>query len=158
MERTHAQLLTTLTTPERCSRYQMIRLTNLNDDHDCLIKIFEIRISYAIGFIYTSNVLIAALIGIGANERTNFLVVVSSCTILMLMDEISQFLVIYMNVHTVLMNMLKKHCNINELYMNIVYILLIASIFDDSIDYLVFVATMTTIAWKIIKIQISWWF
>ena len=138
----------------------MIILTNLNGDSGCLIKIFEIRTIYAIGFIYTSDVSIASLIGIGANPRQNFLVVVSSCTILILMDDISDFLVIYMNVDTVLVNMLKKHCNINQIYMNIVYILpnAIIYIFDDSIDFLVFVATMMTIAWKIIKIQISWWF
>ena len=138
----------------------MIRITNLNDDCGCLIKTFEIRTIYAIGFIDTSKVLIGTLIGIGANERQNVLVVVSSCTMLILMDEISEFLIIYMNVDTVLMQMLKKHCNINQIYMNIVYILILLSaiIFDNSIDFLVFVATMVTIVWNIIKIQISWWF
>ena len=123
-------------------------MTNLHDDYASLITIVETHTIYAIGFIYISKVSLVILIGISANRRQNFLV--SLCRILM--DEIFEFLVIFMTLDTVLMNILKEHCNIIQVYINILYILAIVILFDDSIDFLVFVATTTIyIAWKIIK-------
>ena len=145
MEQKHVQLLTTLTNPERCRRYQRIILANLNGDYTCLTRIFEIRTIYVIVFSYISKVLCTILIGITANKWQNFFV--SSCIILM--DKILEFLVICMYLDTVLMNMLKEHYNMKILH---IFAIMIIILFDDSIDYLVFVVVMT-ITLEIINIQ-----
>ena len=102
----HVQLLTRWTNPGRCVKYQMVRFTNLNENHARSITIFAIRTIYwSIGLIDISDVRCIILTRIGANEMKQF--VVSSC--MTLMNEIFELLDIRMNFNTVSMS-IRKLC------------------------------------------------
>ena len=129
----------------------MARLTNLNDSCGCLVDIFSIRTIDGSGeFIYTSDILCIIAIGMIANRWENSIVV--SCRILI--DEIFELLLICMNCNTIFTNIPKLYSTIQFKYLNILYILAIIIVFDrNSIGFIVFAATTTTIMWKIILVQ-----
>ena len=109
----HVQLLTTWTIPERCKGCQLSRFTNLDDDYVYLITIFGIRIIYgSIQVIDISESLFVISIGIETNESKNFTVLSSMIS----MDEIVEFLVIWINFVKVFMNIPKEHCNIVQTF------------------------------------------
>ena len=127
----------------------MVRLANLNDICGCLMTILKIHtICTSIKFIDIKDILCTVLIRIEANERANS--IVASCMILT--NEILEFLVICMNFDIVLRITTKLYITILFKYWHILYVsTIIIRVNENSIDYLSFIATKTTIMWKIIK-------
>ena len=146
------QLLTRWMVLERCWEYQMVKLTNLNDNCDSLITIFEMHIIFAsinIDLVDISDTLCNVTIKIRADGKENCIVL----EYMMLIDEIFEFL-IYMNCDTVFMNNQTLYVATPFKYLNILHIPTSVIIFNEnSIGFLASIATTTTISWKILKIQ-----
>ena len=150
MKRQKVQLLTRWSNANKCLEYQKARLTDLNDSCGILTIIFSTRTIFgSVEFIDIFDILCIITIGMIGNRWDNSIVV--SCRILI--DEISELLLICMSCNTKFSNIPKLYSAIQFKY-SVLYILAIIIVCNrNSIGFLVFAATTRIIMWKIIRVQ-----